>query len=149
MTEFDKQFIKLLNLKGKTLDVGSLNVNGDIKVYCKDFYIGIDMRKGKNVNIQALSQFLPFKSEVFDNIISIGTLEHDKEFWMSVKEMYRVLKVKGKLILSIPNYNFKYHAFPKDYWRFSKDSLNFFFPNGYNIWGSEINDNLIRVWGVK
>lgn len=151
MTKGDIQFIKSLNLQGKTLDVGSLNVNGTIRDFCKDLYVGIDMRKGNNVNIVALSHNLPFKDYVFDNVISIGTLEHDTKFWISLKEMKRVLKYSGKLIISIPNYKFKYHAYPKDYWRFSLDAVQLLF-NGFKnivVYNSMINDECIRVYGTK
>ena len=51
MTAEDIKFIKFLNLQGKILDIGSLDVNGTIKAYCNGFYLGLDIRKGKNVNI--------------------------------------------------------------------------------------------------
>lgn len=147
----DIDFIKSLNLQGKTLDVGSLNVNGSIRNCCKDLYYGIDLRKGSNVDIQASSHDLPFKSEIFDNVISIGTLEHDICFWTSIKEMKRVLKIGGRLILSVPDYKFKYHAHPKDYWRFSVDAVKLFFNNflEITIWKSTINDDCIRIYGIK
>ena len=151
MTAEDIKFIKFLNLQGKILDIGSLDVNGTIKAYCNGFYLGLDIRKGKNVNIQAISHNLPFKSECFDNIISIGTLEHDAQFWTSMGEMSRVLKIGGKLILSVPGYKFKYHAHPKDYWRFSLDAVILLFNKfrDVNSWKSTIEDDCIRMYGTK
>lgn len=146
----DINFIKSLNLKGKTLDIGSLDINGSIKKYCEN-YIGIDIRKGSNVDILASSHDLPFKSESFDNIVSVGTLEHDKEFWISLNEIRRVLKIGGKFILSIPNYEFKYHAHPKDYWRFSIDSIDLLLEGfkSFSFHKSSIKDNCMRVCGIK
>ena len=151
MMSEDKNFIKSLNLQGRTLDVGSLDINGSIKSLCEGFYIGIDIRKGKNVNIQTSSHNLAFKSNSFDNVISIGILEHDTCFWTSLDEMKRVLKVGGKLILSVPEYKFKYHEHPKDYWRFSLDAVKLCFNHFSNIiiWESKIKDDCIRVWGIK
>lgn len=149
MTSIDKEFIEFLNLKGRILDVGSLDINGNIRNYCNGLYLGIDIRKGSNVDVQTSSHNLPFKNESFDNIISIGTLEHDKEFWTSLKEMRRVLRIGGKFIISIPNFKFKYHPYPKDYWRFSIDSINLFFNNEYTIWKSKVDDDCIRAYGTK
>jgi len=45
--------------EGKTLDVGSFDVNGSLKDLFDD-YTGIDMREGPNVDIVANSHKLPF-----------------------------------------------------------------------------------------
>lgn len=149
MMSEDRKFIASLNLKGKTLDVGSLDVNGNIRD-CMTEYFGIDFKIGKNVDIQCSSHFLPFKDSTFDNVISIGTLEHDCKFWKSVDEIKRVLKSGGKFILSVPNYSFSYHAYPKDYWHFSIDSFDVFF-DGFTdiIIHSKQNDNCMRAVGIK
>jgi len=147
----DKEFIKFLNIQGKILDVGSLDVNGNIKGLLNGFYTGMDIRKGKNVDVQANSHNLPFKSGIFDNVISIGTLEHDTAFWFSIKEIWRVLKIGGKLILSIPNYKFQLHQHPQDYWRFSEDAVQILFNrfNEVTFWKSKVNDDCLRVYGIK
>ncbi len=64
-------------------------------------------RKGiKNAQIFfSNSIYLPFENESFDCCSSIGVLEYypvDQAFIL-LKELYRVLKPKGKLILDIPN----------------------------------------------
>ena len=147
----DKNFIKYLNPQGRVLDMGSLDINGNIKHCCNGYYIGLDIRKGKNVDIQASSHNLPFKSEIFDNVISIGALEHDNAFWLSIDEMRRVLRLGGKLILSIPNYKFLLHKHPKDFWRFSEDAAQVLFNrfNEVTFWKSKVDDNCLRVYGTK
>ena len=151
MMQEDLHFIKYLNPQGRILDVGSLDVNGNIKHCCNGLYIGVDIRKGKNVDIQASSHNLPFKSEIFDSIISVGTLEHDDAFWLSIEEMKRVLKIGGRLILSIPNYKFKIHKHPQDYWRFSEDAVQILFNrfNEVSFWKPKVNDDCLRIWGIK
>ena len=151
MMSEDKNFIKYLNPQGRILDVGSLDVNGNIKHCCNGLYIGIDIRKGKNVDIQASSHNLPFKSEIFDNVISVGTLEHDDAFWLSINEMKRILKIGGRLLLSIPNYKFKMHKHPQDYWRFSEDAVQILFNrfNEVSFWKPKVNDDCLRVYGTK
>jgi ubiquinone/menaquinone biosynthesis C-methylase UbiE len=46
---------------------------------------------------------LPYDSNSFDKIISLGVIEHFKDPSQSIKEMYRVLKPGGNLILMTPN----------------------------------------------
>ena len=118
----DKQFIGRLKLKGLTLDVGSLDINGNIKNLCER-YIGVDLQQGKNVDVVANGWCLPFKDESMDNVVSLGTLEHDADFFCTVDEMKRVLKKGGLLVISVPAPGFGEHRFPKDYWRFNRDGV--------------------------
>lgn len=46
---------------------------------------------------------LPFKSDVFDWLVSVEVLEHVADIDKAVQEYYRVLKHDGKLIVTIPN----------------------------------------------
>lgn len=50
-----------------------------------------------------LNKKIPFEDEMFDVVISLETIEHLENPWQFVREAYRVLKPKGKLILSTPN----------------------------------------------
>ena len=115
-------FVKDLNLKGKTLDVGSYNVNGCVREFFDD-YVGVDMREGPNVDIITTANNLPFENETFDNVLCLEMLEHDARFWESIKEMYRVLKPNGSFVITTRSNGFPNHDYPYDYFRFSKDSL--------------------------
>jgi len=44
-----------------------------------------------------------FEDNFFDVIISFETIEHIQNLSLAVKEMYRVLKPNGKLIITCPN----------------------------------------------
>lgn len=46
---------------------------------------------------------LPFKNEYFDYVTSLGTLEHFADVNLALKEMKRVLKKNGKLLVYVPN----------------------------------------------
>jgi len=49
---------------------------------------------------------LPFKDETFDVIVSTSTLDHfrtEKEIFASLKEIFRVLKSNGELLLTLDN----------------------------------------------
>lgn len=49
---------------------------------------------------------LPFKSNVFDNVISFGVLHHTPNTEKGINEIYRVLKPGGKAFLSFYYKNF-------------------------------------------
>jgi cephalosporin hydroxylase len=84
-------------------------------------YIGLDMEKGPNVDIVGKSHEIPFIDNFFDIVISSSCFEHDDMFWVSFKEMSRVLKPGGYMYIQAPQ-NGPYHGWPGDNWRFYADS---------------------------
>jgi hypothetical protein len=56
-------------------------------------------------------------------IVSTEMLEHDNEFWVSIKEMGRVLRRGGIMIITARGNGFMPHDFPSDYWRFLPSSF--------------------------
>lgn len=116
------KFIEGLHLVGKTLDVGSLNVNGCVRDLFDD-YTGLDMRAGPNVDVVANAHQIPFPDATFANVLCLETLEHDDAFWLTVKEMARVLAPGGTLAVTVPGIGFPKHNHPADYWRFTPEAL--------------------------
>src|SRR5215467_14244161 len=54
--------------------------------------------------VQGDAQVLPFANESFDTIVSCETIEHVPDVRSAVREMWRVAKPGGKLLLTTPNY---------------------------------------------
>jgi SAM-dependent methyltransferase len=107
------------------LEVGSMNINGTVRLLFPDVksYTGIDCREGPCVDVVMNAHNLKFPNASFDLVISTETLEHDDEFWVSIKEMGRVLKKDGILIITARGNGFMPHDFPYDYWRFMPSSF--------------------------
>lgn len=83
-----KQFDKNINLCGIEYDYKSLK-------YAK---------KRINVNfIQAEGTRIPFKDNAFDTILSVSVMEHIEDDENMVKEMVRVCKKGGQIIVSVPS----------------------------------------------
>ena len=66
--------------------------------------------KGKKVSIiQAdLMKKLPFRSNTFDKIIMTEVAEHLPNDLKGLKEVYRVLKKKGIVLITVPNHNYPF-----------------------------------------
>ena len=62
---------------------------------------------------------IPVKDDSIDVILSTSCFEHDEKFYVTIKEMIRVLKHGGMIYLNVPS-NGPYHGFPGDYYRFKK-----------------------------
>lgn len=108
---------------GNVLEVGSLDVNGSVRQYFDHAYsyVGIDLEEGNGVDMVMNAHKLTFADGEFDTVLCLEMLEHDAEFWLTIGELYRVLKKGGTLIISTPGIGFFYHPYPKDYYRFTED----------------------------
>lgn len=82
--------------------------------------------KGIRCNKIDLNEDLPYKNDCFDYVVSVETIEHLENPWHFLREVSRVLKAGGRLILTTPNinsissrvmflYNLNYHDFGEDY----------------------------------
>ena len=76
-----------------------------------------------------------FKDECWDIIICVQVIEHIPNIFYLGKELKRILKRGGYVIIDCP-WNYPYHAEEpsfKDYWRISKDGMMELFKNDFNI----------------
>jgi len=104
-----KYFYKFIikEFRGRVLDIGCglgefleeyPNSSGiDINKYCVDYCKrkGLDVKLGSAIKI-------PYKDKSFDGIFCLCVLEHLKKPELAIREMRRVLKSNGKLILIVP-----------------------------------------------
>ncbi len=84
--------------------------------------LNLDIVTGTAIDCQAQAEHLPFADSVFDLILTQETLEHVRDPFLSVKEMYRVLKPNGVLYCQLP-FVIGYHPGPTDFWRFSPEGI--------------------------
>ena len=92
----------------------------------KDNIINIDLFPFPNVDIVADITRTPFSDSVVDFAILDTVLEHVPEPHKVIEETYRILKPGGSAICIVP-FIFPYHGYPKHYFNFSKDGLEFLF----------------------
>lgn len=111
-------------IKGRLLDVGCGQ-----RPYEKTFFAGADQyigcdylsdRSRPDVVCSALD--LPFPDDSFDTVVSTEVLEHVPNPQRALREMHRVLKPGGFLILSTPQY-WPRHEVPYDFFRYPYDGL--------------------------
>jgi ubiquinone/menaquinone biosynthesis C-methylase UbiE len=86
-------------------------------------FINIDESKNVKPDIVASITKLPFKDGSVDEIYSAHTLEHIQDFRKAMREMHRVLKKGGKLVLVLPYPTSMATFVPHHYWYFSWDAL--------------------------
>jgi len=114
-------FIRRYACGEKTLDVGCGSS------YYSEYFpdrIGFDITFRDGVNIIGDAISLPFGDESFEFVLCTEVIEHLKEPQRAIGEMWRVLKPKGRLLLTT-RFVFPLHDTPYDYYRFTKYGLRY------------------------
>lgn len=127
-----------------TLDIGCSN-----SPYSKFFpnRIGLDMNRGKEVDVVGDAHNQPFKDNEFDIILCTEVLEHLSEPKMAISEMRRLLKQNGKLLLTT-RFIFPLHDTPQDYYRYTIYGLRELFKTGWKIEKIEYESNTIQSLAI-
>ncbi|MEE4190797.1 MAG: methyltransferase domain-containing protein [Halieaceae bacterium] len=108
-------------------DLGAQDILGSYRPLFADTawnYRGVDLEAGPNVDI-VLSEPYHWKeipSESCDVLISGQTFEHIEYFWITILEIWRVLKPGGIVCIIAPSAG-NQHRFPVDCWRFYPDGF--------------------------
>jgi len=148
--------------KHKTvLDVGSMDINGNNRFLFEDCeYIGLDIGEGENVDMICYVHKY-FTTIKYDTIISTEMLEHDKYWGKSLKQMFRLLKNEGLLLITAATtgraehgtYRNEHKASPytNDYYRnitteMMSEGLDF---NKFIKFKLDIINTNIFFWGIK
>jgi ubiquinone/menaquinone biosynthesis C-methylase UbiE len=115
---------------GKLLDLGC----GKVPLYgaYKDMVVDVtcvdwenSLHKNNHLDVVAdLNELLPLEAAQFDTVILSDVLEHIREPQQLVREIFRVLKPGGKLIMNVP-YFYWLHEEPYDYYRYTKHALKY------------------------
>jgi SAM-dependent methyltransferase len=119
-------FAQLYGGENKTVvDIGGKYVNGSLRNAFTDLgmkYICVDIEEDSSVDIVVKpGDKLPFDNGSVDLIVSTSCFEHDPCFWLTFKEMTRILKFGGYIYVNAPT-NGLYHCHPGDNWRFYSDA---------------------------
>jgi len=120
-------FGKIYGKEGmNVLDVGGQDVNGSLRIPFENLlkikYISLDIEAHPSVDVvMKPGDIFPFPDETFDLIVSTSCFEHDPCFWMTFREMCRIIKKGGYIYVNAPS-NGPYHGHPGDNWRFYSDA---------------------------
>jgi hypothetical protein len=85
----------------KVLEVGSLNINGTIRIFFTECdYLGIDVGPGNDVDLVCEGQRLDYPNETYDTVGSCECFEHNPYWVETFNNMYRLTKSTGLVFMS-------------------------------------------------
>lgn len=120
---FSESYGKIPN--SLVVDVGGRNVNGSLRSFFETKgmnFVCIDIKADESVDIVIPpGEKLPFEDGSVDLIVSTSCFEHDPCFWLTFREMTRVVKPSGYIYINAPTSG-PYHTYPGDNWRFYSDA---------------------------
>jgi len=135
-----KYFAKKYKFEGKVLDLGCGQKPHE-HLFGNSEYIGIDFKdysKNKDIPDKKPDYYfnekyskdltLPFESESFDHAVSFQVLEHHPEPEIMIRELARIVKKDGLIMLSCP-FIYALHEEPNDYQRLTEYKLRELFEN--------------------
>jgi SAM-dependent methyltransferase len=137
------------NINGKTLDVGCGTKPYEKYFNCSE-YVGLEIETTLNRELKKADYFyngktFPFKDSEFDSVVTNQVLEHVFNPDEFLKEMNRVLKVEGKLLLTVP-FVWDEHEQPYDYARYSSFGLKSLLEeHGFEVVKQQKSVNDFRV----
>ncbi len=123
LVDFKKVLTKE-NIHGKLLDAGAgkLSYRHLVRPLCTE-YKSMDFQKTHpELDYQSDIQDMPLENESFDTVLSAEVLEHVPDPEKALREIYRVLKPGGKLVMSIPHLMYL-HNEPYDFYRYTQYGL--------------------------
>ena len=96
-------------------------------------HTGIDVQPGAAVDVVVPREDVwPLPDEHFDVVICTQVLEHARNMAVVIKELHRILKPRGKLLVSLP-FIYNAHGVPEDYTRLSVDGLKERFIDHFEV----------------
>ncbi|MDD5672573.1 MAG: class I SAM-dependent methyltransferase [Chitinivibrionales bacterium] len=100
-------------------------------------YIGLEhlstFHLDHKADIMGTAYSTGLKNESVDTVFSAAVLEHLEEPSLAIKEMNRILKPEGILILSAP-FIWHVHEAPRDFYRYAKDGFEHLLKsNGFEV----------------
>jgi SAM-dependent methyltransferase len=130
--EIIKNILKKLKVqKLKILDFGAgsgtnieiLKEFGNVEVYEKNKMINFFLKKKfkKNKKIKIIDNY---KNKKYDLILAADVIEHIKKDNIIVKNLWKILKKNGKIIITVPSYQFLFSKKDEDLKHYRRYNIN-------------------------
>lgn len=136
IVEFGANYLREEEVASRdVLEIGSRNVNGSLRPQIEEYgperYLGIDFVRGPMVDVVARAEDVVdiFGEERFDVVVCTEVMEHVKNWRTVVRNIKRVCKPGGIILLTTRSKGFPYHAHPHDYWRYELEDVRNIFSD--------------------
>ncbi len=94
-------------------------------------YLGIDIVPGPGVDVVCRVEEAArlFGEERFDVVVSTEMLEHVRDWREAVRNIKRLCRPGGRIVLTTRSRGFPFHSAPNDFWRFEVEDMRHIFAD--------------------
>ena len=144
----DRELMRLLDRlePGLVLDVGSKD-SPYRKHIAHTRYVCLDVDASRNPDIVCDLHDLEWSPNYFDTIVALNVFEHLQDPQRAVDRIFNVLKPGGVFILTTPFLS-GYTADPKDYFRYTPDSLEYLLRGFDRVQITEHGNRAQAIWDL-
>jgi SAM-dependent methyltransferase len=126
---------------GMVLDCGA----GHRSIYLENV-INFEIAAYDTTDVRGVGEELPFSDESLDAVLSLAVLEHVKDPFACAREITRVLKPGGELMVCVPLLQ-PVHAYPHHYYNMTAQGLANLFP-GIRVDRQEVCPSMLPIWSL-
>jgi len=143
--QYDSDLLDLIHKhqNGLVLDFGAGNRN----IYFRNV-VNFEIVDYQSTDVRGVGERLPFKDGVFDAVVSIAVLEHVKFPWLCAKEILRVLKPGGDVIICVPFLQ-PLHGYPNHFFNMTQAGLKSLFGSEINVHRHEVPISTGPIWSLQ
>lgn len=127
------------DIQGKVLSIGSGNDSDGENNFYKNYFPLASSYTTSETSDQFNSDLIldvrsmqEAKDEFYDCIFCSGVLEHVDDYQAGFKELTRILKIDGILLLGLP-FRQAIHMSPQDFWRFTEFGIKYLLKDSYEL----------------
>jgi len=102
--------------------------------------INLEIAPYITTDVVGIAESLPFKDNSFDAAVSIAVLEHVRDPFLAAKEIMRVVKPGGTVLVAVPFLQPR-HGYPNHYYNMTEQGLENLFQSGLSEYQCTIPDS--------
>ncbi|MGF6549941.1 class I SAM-dependent methyltransferase [Paraburkholderia youngii] len=109
--------------------------------------INFDITNYPSTDVRGVGEVLPFKDASFDGLLSLNVLEHVKDPFTAAKEILRVLKPGGDLVVVVPLTQ-PTHGYPHHYYNMTAEGILNLFGSGIKAERVYVPESTTAIWSI-